>query len=57
MYPDHRPWDLEPHYSKHVNSMTSEDLHSKSDIATQLAWRDQEIERLRFLVTSLGGKP
>lgn len=53
VYPAHRPWDVEPHYSKHVSAMTSEELHSKHDIAIQLAWRDQEIERLRFLNTAL----
>lgn len=52
VYPDHRPWDLEPHYTKHVSAMTSKGLHSKHDIAVQLAWRDQEIERLQFQVKS-----
>jgi hypothetical protein len=47
VYPKHHPWDLEPHYTRHVGAMTSEALHSKADIAIQLAWRDQEIERLR----------
>jgi hypothetical protein len=49
VYPKHHPWDLEPHYTRHVSAMTSEALHSKADIAIQLAWRDQEIERLSFL--------
>lgn len=52
VYPDHRPWDVEPHYSKHISAMTSEELHSKRDIAIQLAWRDQEIERLAFQLKS-----
>jgi hypothetical protein len=47
LYPKHRPWDLEPHYSRHVSAMTAEQLHSKADIAEQLAWRDQLIESLR----------
>ncbi len=34
-------------YSKHVSAMTREGLHSKSDIAAELAFRDYEIERLR----------
>lgn len=42
-----KPWDLEPHYCRHVVAMTSEELHSKHDIAKQLAWRDQQIERLK----------
>lgn len=35
------------HYIKHVSAMTSEDLHSKVDIAAELAHRDIEIERLK----------
>ena len=38
---------LEPHYSKHVSHMTSENLMNKSDIAGELALRDVEIERLK----------
>ncbi len=38
---------LEKHYVRHVNAMTKEKLHSKGDIAAELAWRDQEIERLQ----------
>lgn len=46
-YPDDmNPWNLEPHYSRHVAAMTSEGLHSKAEIAMQLAWRDQTIARL-----------
>jgi len=46
IYPDLRPWDLEPHYTTHVGAMTTYGLHHKSDIALQLAFRDQRIERL-----------
>lgn len=47
-YPDDLcPWNLEPHYSRHTSAITAEGLHSKAEIATQLAWRDQTIERLR----------
>jgi hypothetical protein len=35
------------HYSRHVSVMTVEHLHSKSDIAAELAWRDAELARLR----------
>ncbi len=28
------------YYTKHVSAMTSEELHSKADIAAELAWRD-----------------
>lgn len=37
---------LEPHYSAHVSAMTSEGLHSKSDIAAELAFRDVRIDAL-----------
>jgi hypothetical protein len=40
---------LGTHYTRHVMAMTSEQLHSKSAIAAELAWRDAEIERLRAL--------
>ena len=44
---DHRmPFKLEPYYSRHVAAMTSEGLHAKSDIAAELAWRDQRCQRL-----------
>lgn len=38
---------LSDHYMNHVMAMTKEKLHSKSDIAIELAWRDWEIEKLR----------
>lgn len=41
------------HYSRHVVAMTAERLHSKSDIAAELGWRDMQIavlnERLQGL--------
>jgi hypothetical protein len=46
---------LEPHYSRHVSAMTSEGLHSKSDIAVELAFRDQEIARLRAALEAVRG--
>jgi hypothetical protein len=42
-YPPLHPQNLEPHYSSHVAAMTTEELHSKADIAMQLAWRDQQL--------------
>lgn len=39
-------WDLEPDYSRHVAAMTVEDLHTKHEIASELAWRDQRIVNL-----------
>jgi len=43
-------------YSRHTSAMTSEGLHSKSDIAAELAHRDIEIERLQAQVAELEGK-
>jgi cell division protein FtsB len=53
IYPQHRLETLEPHYSLHVSAMTTEQLHHKSDIAEQLAWRDQAIDALRARVEEL----
>jgi hypothetical protein len=45
--------ELGPYYLRHVAAMTSEGLHSKADIAAELAYRDHEIDRLRALITKL----
>lgn len=45
------PQELEPYYSRHVNAMTREALHEKSDIALQLALRDKEIADLKTQLT------
>lgn len=34
------------HYCRHVDHMTREKLHSKSDIAAELGWRDMQIAKL-----------
>lgn len=39
--------ELGPLYLRHVSAMTGEGLHSKADIAAELAWRDAEIARLQ----------
>ncbi len=44
------------HYSKHVAAMSEEGLHGKSEIAAELAWRDQAIERLRLVIEELRAK-
>jgi len=44
---------LEPHYSRHVRAMTVENLRSKSDIAAELAYRDQYAEELRTALAML----
>lgn len=48
LYADRDPSKLEPYYSRHVAAMTSEGLHSKSDIAAELAFRDERISLLRI---------
>lgn len=35
------------HYCRHVSAMTREHLHSKSDIAAELGWRDWQIAELK----------
>lgn len=35
------------HYCRHVDHMTREELHSKSDIAAELGWRDMQIAALQ----------
>ncbi len=50
LYPPQDPIKLGAHYTRHIAAMTTEELHSKADIAEQLAWRDLEIEHLRLAV-------
>jgi len=50
VYPNLKPWDLEPHLTLHRSAMTTEGLHAKSAIAEQLAWRDQKLERVQWLL-------
>jgi len=38
---------LHPAYCKHASAMTAEKLHSKGDIAEELALRDMQNETLR----------
>lgn len=57
LYADRNPRKLEPHYTAHVIAMTREDLHSKSDIAAELAWRDQQVEALRAQLPDFQGLP
>ena len=35
------------YYCRHVSAMTGEALHSKSDIAAELGWRDMQIDQLK----------
>ena len=40
-------------YLDHLRAMTSENIRSKSEIAAELAYRDQEIERLKCMIESM----
>lgn len=40
-------------YGQHVHAMTSEGLHSKTDIASELAYRDAIIQQQRKALTEL----
>lgn len=44
------------YYMRHLMAMTAEGLHSKSDIAAELAHRDMVIDELRQEVDSLNAK-
>lgn len=44
------PIEQGSYYLRHVMAMTSEDLHSKADIAGELAHRDIEIDNLKRLL-------
>lgn len=43
------------YYIRHISAMTREELHSKSDIAAELGFRDMEIDRLKLEVAELRG--
>lgn len=51
-YADRDHMELGDYYVRHVSAMTGEALHSKSEIAAELAWRDREIDRLRAALAS-----
>ena len=51
LYPPQNPADLEPHYCRHVEAMTAEGLHEKSDIAAQLAARDAQLAEVNRLAS------
>jgi hypothetical protein len=48
--------ELSVHYCAHVRAMTSEGLHSKADIAAELAYRDWRIEELQREVDNLAAE-
>jgi hypothetical protein len=41
------------YYFKHVQAMTAEGLHEKSDIACELAWRDKRIDDLSCALSDM----
>ena len=48
---------LEPYYSSHVSAMTTEELHAKSHIAAELAFRDKELaEEITFCEMEINGR-
>lgn len=55
LYGHDRARDLDS-YCDHLLAMTSEDLHSKADIACELAWRDEQIGILRGALEHYKGK-
>ena len=56
-YPEQDHMALGEYYLRHIDRMTAEGLHRKSDIAAQLAWRDREIDRLRASTPIPAGEP
>lgn len=49
--------ELGEDYMRHLSAMTTEKLHSKGDIAAELAWRDREIRRLRTALEHYANMP
>lgn len=49
--------DLGVFYPQHMDAMTEEGLHDKSDIAAELAFRDKEIAELSDLIEQGGLLP
>lgn len=45
--------NLSDYYVAHISAMTTEDLRSKSDIAAELAYRDEQIDIMRSLLENI----
>ena len=45
-YAERKAQELEPYFIRHLSAMTAEGLHSKADIAKELAFRDKRIADL-----------
>ena len=54
-YRQHASMDVLPHsdYFKHVSAMTKEELHSKAEIAEELAVRDMRIKALETQLAAM----
>ena len=54
-YRQHASMDVLPHsdYFKHVSAMTKEELHSKAEIAEELAVRDMRIKELEAKLAAM----
>lgn len=48
--------ELGEYYTRHIAAMTEEDLHSKFEIALELAWRDKQIAKLKENIERLKEK-
>lgn len=46
IYPSIPFTELEPHFSEHMLALNVAMLEDRAEIATQLAWRDKQIESL-----------
>ena len=53
LYLKHNPSELQPWFAEHMDAMTSENLHSKGDIAMELAYRDKQIHNLNKIIDGL----
>ena len=53
LYAKHNPSELQPWFTQHMYAMTAENLHSKGDIAMELAWRDKQIHNLNKVIDGL----
>lgn len=51
LYGPRNPHELQPYYSEHVAAMTTEGLCGKSEIAAELAFRDQRLAEAVSLLT------
>jgi hypothetical protein len=53
IYPELNPAELGEYYTRHVEAMSREALHTSSDIAVQLAARDRKIDHQKLEIADL----